>query len=535
MRSGDTPAGVLGEFRDGSLQTFDPDQLNRFPRDSLGSWVVIQSRPPWVEEERVLTIHPPLLGTITLYDSHGPVQTLAMDDFTAPMHGHGRLAVRYGASVPESTPILLKFEPSSSVAAPVSFHLEPMAEYLDHDAYWLVLASACFSIMLAMVLMTLCFALMLRDSAFAWYAGYVCCYALMLAIQTGFAFHPLDLEWAAGNAQLLNSMAVGASVVFAALFVTRFCELGRFVPLLRIPVQALAIGMPLIVLMRSSRIELLEQAAQTLLNPVLLLGALLLLAAAIGAAARGSRSAWFFLVGWTPLLVLTAMSSAQISGALPALDWLNDASLVAGAFESMVLSVGLADRALMIRRDRDFVRALANNDSLTNVMNRRAWNEAAISMLENTAGQPLALLFLDLDRFKMLNDELGHAAGDRALIAVARALQAELRPSDLLGRYGGEEFIAMLGGVGLDQAMQVATRLCRRVHRLEISIHGDITLSISIGIAMRVADDSLESLVERADQAMYDAKVSGRNQVRQYEAHRTKPTKRNRLRSVRDD
>jgi len=93
----------------------------------------------------------------------------------------------------------------------------------------------------------------------------------------------------------------------------------------------------------------------------------------------------------------------------------------------------------------------------------------------------------------------------------------------------------MLGGVELDQAMQVATRLCRRIHRLEIPIHGDITLSVSIGIAMRLADDSLESLVERADQAMYDAKASGRNQVRQYEAHRAQPIKRSRLRSVADE
>jgi diguanylate cyclase (GGDEF)-like protein len=536
VRSGDTPAAVLADFRTGSLQPFDPYQLNRFPRDLLGSWVVLQMQPPWVEEERVFTIYPPLLGTITLYDQHGPVQALALDDFSAPMHGHGRLAVRYDSNIPESAPILLKFEPSSSVAAPVSFHMEAMADYLKHDSFWLVLASASFSIMLAMALMALCFALMLRDSTFGYYAGYIFCYALIQAIQTGFLFHPLDLEWAAGNAQLLGSMAVGASVAFAALFMVRFCELRRFVPLLRIPVQALAIAMPLIVLMRSSHVDLLEQAAQTLLNPLLLLGALLLLAAAFGSAVRGSRSAWFFLAGWTPLLVLTAMSSAQISGALPGLDWLNDASLVAGAFESMVLSVGLADRALMLRRDRDLVRALANNDSLTNVMNRRAWNEAATFMMENTLGQPLALLFLDLDRFKMLNDEHGHAAGDRALVAVARALQAELRPTDLLGRYGGEEFIAMLGGVELEQAMQVATRLCRRVHRLEIPIQGDITLSISIGIAMRMHDDNLDSLVERADQAMYAAKMSGRNQARSYEPHHARATpKRNRPRLLQND
>jgi diguanylate cyclase (GGDEF)-like protein len=223
------------------------------------------------------------------------------------------------------------------------------------------------------------------------------------------------------------------------------------------------------------------------------------------------------------LLALTALSTAQLSGALPGMGWISDASVVAGAFEAIVLSVGLGDRALTMRRDRDLVRALADNDSLTGVLNRRAWSEAAEAMLEESTGRPVALLFLDLDRFKLLNDQQGHRAGDRALIEVAEALRAELRPSDLLGRYGGEEFIAMLDGVVQEQAMQVATRLCRRVHRLEIPVNAEFMLSISIGVAMRTFSDTVETLIERADQAMYQAKVNGRNQARLYDRPRGLP------------
>jgi diguanylate cyclase (GGDEF)-like protein len=266
--------------------------------------------------------------------------------------------------------------------------------------------------------------------------------------------------------------------------------------------------------MRCSHIPILIDVAQVLLNPLLMIGAMLLLTAAIVAAARGSRQAWFFLAGWTPLLLLTAMSSAQVNGALPELDWLNDASLAGGAFEALVLSLGLADRALRLRHDRDTVRVLADHDSLTNVLNRRAWSERASSLLASTPPRPIALLFLDLDHFKLLNDYQGHNTGDRALVAVAKALSAELRPADLLGRYGGEEFIALLDGAIAEQAMQVATRLCRRVHRLEIPVNQESQLlSISIGIAMRQDGDDVESLLERADQAMYDAKLNGRNRV----------------------
>jgi len=515
VRANDTAQVVLAEYRAGQLKSFDPSLLQRFPRSTAGSWVVIASQPPWDNGERVLTIYPPPLSTATVF-ANGEAQpvALALDDFSATAHGHGRLAWRVPADLPASAPILLRFEPSPTLSAPVRFQLQSWNEYLQQDAQWLVFAGACFAVMLAMVLMALCFALMLRDVTYAWYAGYIFCYMLIQGIQTGFLFHPLEWSWLSGMAPLAGPAAVALSVAFASLFMMRFCELQRYAPLLRVPIVALAVGMIQLVLMRCSHIALLVDVAQILLNPLLMIGAALLLVAAIVAAARGSRQAWFFLAGWTPLLLLTAMTSAQVNGALPQLDWLNDASLAGGAFEAIVLSLGLADRALGLRHDRDIVRALADHDALTNVLNRRAWTERASALLTNGPPRPIALLFLDLDHFKLLNDRQGHNAGDRALVAVAQALATELRPSDLLGRYGGEEFVALLDGTTPQQAMPVATRLCRRVHRMEIP-SGDesMLLSISIGVAIYRDGDDVESLVERADQAMYEAKLSGRNRV----------------------
>ncbi|OOG64863.1 diguanylate cyclase [Rhodanobacter sp. B04] len=514
-RTGDTPQAVLREYRGGMLQSFNPSLLERFPHGAQGSWVVIAPQPPWDNSARVLTIYPPTLGAVTVYNQQqAPAQLLALDDFRASMHGHGRLAWLVPADQAASEPILLKFEPTETLSAPVRFHLLPWSEYLQQDAQWLVFASACFAVMLAMVLMAACFAMMLRDITYAWYAGYIVCYALIQGIQTGFVFHPLEWTWLSGMIVTAGSTAVALSVSFAALFMMRFCELQRYAPLLRVPIVALSVGMFQLVLMRCSQIPLLVEVAQVLLNPLLMIGAALLLTAAVAAAARGSRQAWFFLAGWTPLLLLTAMTSAQVNGALPELDWLNDASLAGGAFEAVILSLGLADRALRLRHDRDIVRVLADHDALTNVLNRRAWNERASVLLSSGAPRPIAVLFLDLDHFKLLNDYQGHHTGDRALIAVAKSLAAELRPNDLLGRYGGEEFVALLDGASAQQAMQVATRLCRRVHRLEIPVSSDAQLlSISIGIAMRQDGDDVASLVEHADHAMYDAKLNGRNRV----------------------
>jgi len=512
VQAGDTPQTALAAYRHGDFHRFDPSQLERLPQ--AGSWVVLQAERPWIDVERQLSIYPPTMGRVTLYGANGTSQTQALNDFSAATHGHGRVTLRIGAEVPASQPLLLKFEPISTIAAPISFVLQDRIEYEHDDANWLAFASACFAVMLAMALMALCFATLLRDPTFAWYAGYILCYMLIQGVQTGYVFHPLEWEFLAGSAMTLATFAVALSVAFAALFMARFCELRRYAPWLHPPVIALAVGMPLILLLRSSHIDVLEQTAQILLNPLLILGAVLLLLAAIVAVVRGSRHAWFFLLGWTPLLVLTALCSSQIGGALPHALWLNDASLGAGAFEAVVLSLGLADRALNVRRDRDMVRVLADNDALTNILNRRAWTEGVREIFATAPGQPLALLFLDLDNFKTLNDKQGHAAGDRALVAVAAALRHELRPADLLGRYGGEEFVAMLHGIDQELAMQVATRLCRRVHRLEIPIEGKVSvLSVSIGVAIRSPGDTVESIVERADQAMYRAKLNGRNQV----------------------
>ncbi|WP_232823541.1 diguanylate cyclase [Dyella sp. C9] len=515
VRPGDTPQSVLDAFRRGELASFDPTLLQRFPQKDLGTWVVLQPQPPLVSEERVLSIYPPPMAPVTLFDQAHPSITQSLDDFTASAHGNGRLAYRITEDMPASAPILLRFEPGAMRDSPVTFKLQPWNEYLSDDAHWLVFASACFAVMLAMSLMALCLALMLHDGTFAWYAGYVLCYAMIQAVHTGFLFHPLELTWLAGSASLIGTSAVALSLAFAAMFMARFCELPRYAPLLHTPTLVLAVGMPLVVLLRSCQIPLLEQTAQVLIGPVLMIGTLLLLLAAGMAAIRGARPAWFFLVGWTPLLALTTLSDSQATGSLADVTWLGDACLAAGAFEAIVLSLGLADRALIMRRERDLVQELADIDALTNVLNRRAWTESVAKVLGNSGGQPVALLFLDLDHFKLLNDRQGHAAGDRALTAVADALRHELRPHDLLGRYGGEEFVAMLFGVEQAQAVQVATRLCRRVHRLDIPVNADgLVLSVSIGVAIRVAEDTVESLVERADHAMYRAKLAGRNRAR---------------------
>jgi diguanylate cyclase (GGDEF)-like protein len=131
------------------------------------------------------------------------------------------------------------------------------------------------------------------------------------------------------------------------------------------------------------------------------------------------------------------------------------------------------------------------------------------------AHEPLSILAIDVDEFKRINDTHGHAAGDRVLRQIARACVEALREGDLLGRIGGEEFLAILPNTTLDRALDVAERLRHRVESLELAdLPTDLRATISIGVAqMHASEEDAADLTRRADMALYQAKAQGRNRV----------------------
>lgn len=156
----------------------------------------------------------------------------------------------------------------------------------------------------------------------------------------------------------------------------------------------------------------------------------------------------------------------------------------------------------------------ALRDPLTNTGNRVAMDQVLGREVElaRRNGQPLSLLMLDIDYFKRINDEHGHSAGDEALKAVATTLKNQLRNIDMVFRYGGEEFLVLLSGTPREGAALVGERLRQSVMELQCLAQGKpIELSISLGCATLEAGEAIESLLERADKALYSAKGSGRN------------------------
>jgi diguanylate cyclase (GGDEF)-like protein len=158
---------------------------------------------------------------------------------------------------------------------------------------------------------------------------------------------------------------------------------------------------------------------------------------------------------------------------------------------------------------------LAALDGLTGVLNRRAWMAKAEVELANSVryGYPMAVLMIDLDHFKQINDTRGHVAGDQALQFVARALQAAVRTGDLVSRYGGEEFCVLM-----NHADQAAARVFDRRMRDQLAQAAVLELGFEVtysaGIAMRTSShDSLDAMLRRADAMLYAAKAQGRSRT----------------------
>jgi diguanylate cyclase (GGDEF)-like protein len=159
------------------------------------------------------------------------------------------------------------------------------------------------------------------------------------------------------------------------------------------------------------------------------------------------------------------------------------------------------------------VQQMATTDMLTGALNRRMMTdlaEAELKLIERT-GAPVCVALIDIDHFKNVNDHFGHHAGDTVLKGVAQHATTQLRQVDKFGRWGGEEFLLMLPRIALPDAMAALERLRQSVETLSFAEHTQLHVTFSAGIAQAQAGESLEHLIERADDALYEAKRQGRN------------------------
>lgn len=367
----------------------------------------------------------------------------------------------------------------------------------------------------AMILVGLFAWLTLRDRLFRYFVGYLAAELIYTMLDSG------EISDMPGNA-LFMAMGAGANWLFALLtagfaisFVIEFCNLRHTTPrtarafgLLRWP---LFLAAPFCLLLSIDAVPIFYDS----LNFLLLITAIMAIAAVLLALLGGNRQARYFFVAWMPQVAFTVVRLIQMLGGWTEPAWLEYGLPFSMAFASLVITLGIADQTLHARRERDVADELAHHDALTGAFNRRAvLSRLDAAVLAAHRDQvPLALLFVDLDHFKQLNDTHGHAAGDRCLQAIVQTLSHELRADDWLGRYGGEEFIVVLPGASRASAEQIGERMRARIESIHLPTNDHaMSMTISIGVAGLLGQqDNSTALIERADAALYCAKSAGRN------------------------
>jgi diguanylate cyclase (GGDEF)-like protein len=247
-------------------------------------------------------------------------------------------------------------------------------------------------------------------------------------------------------------------------------------------------------------------------GPIFAVGSLLLMVVMMAGLIPTVRNA----IAGHVVLLLTALTTGALVGAERLFFEVVTAFVLAGSGAGLIMaavSERLSRRAFRLELDLE---VLATRDALTGVYNRRAFLERTEQELLRVrrTGHPLALLVLDIDSFKAINDTHGHPAGDEVIRQLARSVESTLRATDFVGRLGGEEFAVTLPETNAHGALQLAERLRIAVSEARPFVGGlALPFTVSVGVAISNPEEPLDRLLSRGDEALYAAKRGGRNKV----------------------
>ncbi len=410
--------------------------------------------------------------------------------------------------------IYLRVESASLIAEPLRITDEHALR--AQDRYELRLDSLIYGMLLALILVGMGLGLSLREPNFLLLGAGLAFSLLFLLDNSGEIYRFPGVSVFAGI-QVFQRVMGSAAALFTGLFLLRYLQMHKRAPLLA-AVQRGCMAVYVLVIV-VSLIPVIGVRHEWVLfgNFAVLTSAVVCFWAGVKGALAGDRPSRLFLWSWLPLLVCIAWRVLEVNSGLPVNDALRFAFPASYVLAGVLLFVGLGDRMLQYKRERDAADVLARRDPLTEVYNRRALDERlhAAALEAGRQLQPLALLFADLDHFKRVNDDHGHDVGDECLREVARRIRSTLRFGDVLGRYGGEEFVIGLPGTQTQEASAMGERIRAAVAARPI-VCGGVEHRITLSIGVAVLHNGLEGFdeaIKRADRALYISKRDGRDRV----------------------
>lgn len=426
-------------------------------------------------------------------------------------YSHRALVIDLPQGLGEGEAVWLRVEAQSSM--PMLVSIEAMEDVQRDDLAYVAWRTFILSVLMVLALLAFAFGIGTGEASYGWFGAMLCCAVLYLVSISGdFRMLP-GAEAVFGGTPQSNRIVGGLGVLCSNLFQRAYLDLPRKLPRLN---RLLWIGTALAIASAMGSLFINAGWLASLGNVGLLLSAALLLVGSTLLALRGDRPGRVVMASWLPLMAFTTLVATEMMGLWTGPSWLSQGLAGSFALASLLLTIGLADKLLELRRDRDHASAQARADDLTGLYNRAGIEEEfrRVMAASRARNLPMCIAFVDLDHFKQINDAHGHSIGDQCLRIVSQRIRNQLRGRDIVGRYGGDEFLVVLPGTRLHEALRVAERMrlsvnCRPLTMDDVQIDG----TLSIGVAELQPDESAEQLFERADAALYGSKQSGRDNV----------------------
>jgi diguanylate cyclase (GGDEF)-like protein len=360
----------------------------------------------------------------------------------------------------------------------------------------------------------------LRDMRYLLYSLYLGLFVVMNLSYTGHAFEwlwPDSTQWAQWSNPVLMVLYGTSGLLFALRFLDVRSHFPRLYRGVVGYITTAALLLLLAILFDSQRSALFVSFTFVFFFTFIMLGL------GITALRSGQTPARYFLLAAIAAMLGAASTALSVSGFIPTNTWTYRAVDIGIIMDATLLALALTYQFRLNQMQKLHAERLAMLDPLTGLNNRRAfyslgtpiWN---ISLRHDNA---LAVILLDIDTFKSINDTFGHLCGDEVLTAIAKVMQMTIREQDIMARWGGEEFIVLLPETDLQAAVHLAERLRNAIEKLQLGcVDSDFKITASFGVAQRDNQhQSLEALISAADVYLYRGKESGKNVVSYDEAH----------------
>lgn len=477
-------------------------------QDGRGAW---RLRPVAAGGERLLLVYHPYSARVTVGGDGWSGGTRSVFDRNLdPRFSRRALAFSFAGTAPLTIAV-------EDARYPLQVEVSSVDAYLARDVAHVRLLSVVTGVLMGISLVVLMFWLLLRERVYLLYAATMALQLMYLLCAYGEAYAMPGLRLLAPlGAPGIWTVATLATAA-ASLFLIELADLDRHAPRLSLLLRWVGAWLSLALLLP---LWLPWPADKSWFPPagnlLLMLANAIALAALSVAWARGNRRAAYALLAWVPLVAMSTARALQLSAGIPLMAIIEYGFPIVLAISSILLVLILADRMLAVRRERDDAQQHAERDALTGVYNRDGIERRLAHEIERVRQdrQDLSVLFLDLDHFKRVNDSHGHAVGDACLRAMVRVCVGELEDHDMIGRLGGEEFLVLLPGSNRRQALDAGERIRKGVEaRCASVVDVAVALTASIGVAGHNPGDTSDTLIRRADKAMYAAKHAGRNRV----------------------